>query len=208
MIIRREEEKDYLEVERLTREAFWDVYRPGCVEHFMLHQMRTDPAFIPELDYVIEEEGRIVANIVYTKVEIIKEDGSSTFGLVFGPISVLKSVQNKGYGSTIIRYTLDLAKEMGYPCVLITGHPDYYHRFGFESATNYGFYYPGYPKKDSNLEDSKSQDISPFFMIKWLASKPFITPGEYHDPSCYSINEEAMQAFDKEFVKIDKLRLV
>lgn len=191
MIIRREEPKDYRIVEEMTREAFWDLYRPGCVEHYMLHQMRSHPAFIPELDYVIEEEGRIVANIVYTKVTIQKTDGKPLDALIFGPIAVLKSEQHKGYGSVIIRYTLEVARKMGYPCVLITGHPDYYHRFGFESATNYGVHYPGFPKEEA----------TPFFMIKWLIEESFLLQDEYHDPDCYTIDEAAMQAFDQEFIK-------
>ena len=56
MKIRREEPRDFRASEELTREAFWNVYRPGCVEHYVLHRYRSDPAFIPELDFVMEED--------------------------------------------------------------------------------------------------------------------------------------------------------
>ena len=56
IIIRLERENEYHEVENLVRESFWNVYRPGCLEHYVLHQLRNDPAFVPELDFVMGED--------------------------------------------------------------------------------------------------------------------------------------------------------
>ena len=133
-IIRNELEEDYDDVENLTREAFWNVYRPGCNEHLVIHNLRKEKCFIKELDYVIEKDNKIIANIVYAKSKITQDNGITKDILIFGPISVLPEYQKKGYGSYIIKYTMNKAKEMGYTEIAITGNPDYYHRFGFESA--------------------------------------------------------------------------
>lgn len=188
MKIRLEEEKDYFEVENLTREAFWNVYRPGCFEHLVIHKLRDDVAFVKELDYVIEEDSKIVANIVYAKGQITLEDGSVQDTLIFGPVSVLPEYQNKGYAKKLINYTLELASKMGYASVLITGNPDYYKKYGFESASKYEIYYAGMPKEDE----------APFFMIKVLDERKLVK-GVYSDPAVYDIDENELEEFDKQF---------
>lgn len=191
MIIRLEQEKDYLEVENLTREAFWNLYRPGCFEHLVLHNLRKDSCFVPELDYVLEDEdGKIMANIVYAKGTLTLDKGDETEILLFGPVSVLPEYQGKGYGAKIIRFTLDKAKQMGYPAVVITGNPEYYSRFGFESASRYGIYYDGVPRTEE----------ASFFMIKVLDSHSMeLLKGTYYDPKCYFVEEEELEAFDRAF---------
>ena len=94
----------------------------------MLGQLNTS---VKELDYVIEENSKIIANIVYANGTITLSDGSKKDTLIFGPVSVLPECQRKGYAEKIIKYTLELAKEMGYSSVLITGNPDYYKKYGF-----------------------------------------------------------------------------
>ena len=54
-LIRLEAPADYAEVEYFVRESFWNVYRPGCLEHYVLHCLREDKDFIPELDFVMEK---------------------------------------------------------------------------------------------------------------------------------------------------------
>ena len=73
--IRREEPRDYEAVERITREAFYNLYIPGCVEHYLVHIMRGHPDFIPQLDFVLEFNGTIIGNIMYTKAKLKKESG-------------------------------------------------------------------------------------------------------------------------------------
>jgi len=190
MKIRLEENKDYFEVENLTREAFWNLYRPGCFEHFVLHKMREDKCFVKELDYVIELDGKIIANIVYAKGKIKLKDDSIKDILIFGPVSVLPEYQKKGYGKMLIEYTMNLAKELGYSEIVITGNPEYYKRFGFESASKYNIHYDG---MDLNEEAS-------FFMIKILNKDKFnIKFGIYNDPDCYDVDDEKLDEFDKKF---------
>ncbi|MHC1722134.1 MAG: GNAT family N-acetyltransferase [Aminipila sp.] len=191
MTIRLEQEKDYFEVENLTREAFWNVYRPGCYEHLVIHNLRNDACFVPELDYVLEEDNKIIANIAYAKGTLTLDKGGKTDILLFGPLSVLPEYQGKGYGTRIIKFTLDKAKQLGHPVVVITGNPMYYNRFGFESASKYGIYYEGM---------DKSEEAS-FFMVKVLDNAKIKNlKGTYSDPKCYFVDQEELEAFDKAFL--------
>lgn len=148
MELRLENEKDYFEVENLTREAFWDVYRPGCSEHLVLNKLRQADSFIKDLDYVLIEDGKIVGNIVYTKMFTGTERKMSDEVIAFGPISVHPDFQRKGLGKKLIEYTLDKAKCLGYKAVLITGDNNYYNPLGFESACRYHVYLPGTSEDD------------------------------------------------------------
>ena len=196
-MIRLEETHDYRENENLTREAFWNVYHPGCSEHYILHILRNDKAFVPELCYVYEQDGKLVGNIVYA-LGHIDHEGTPIQVLLFGPISVHPDYQKKGIGKELIQYTLEKAKEMGYPAVFITGSPEYYHRFGFESASKYRIFYDG---MDSSEE-------FPFFMVKVLdESKMKNLTGIYHDPACYVVSEADVDSFDQSFApKVKEIR--
>ncbi len=190
MMIRIEKEKDYFKVENMTREAFWNLYRPGCFEHLVVHNLRNDACFVPELDYVLEEDGKIIANIVYAKGTLTLDSGGKTEILLFGPVSVLPEYQGKGYGMKIINFTLERAKQMGYPAVVITGNPAYYNRLGFESASKYEIYYDGMDRSEE----------AAFFMIKVLDNHGMkALKGTYSDPKCYFVNGEELEAFDKAF---------
>ena len=195
MVIRQETENDYREVENLTREAFWNVYRPGCVEHLVVQRLHESGAAIPELDCVIEENGKIVANIIYTEAKVKDGFGTLQNVAIFGPVSVLPECQKKGYGSRLIEYTLEKAKEMGYPMVIITGSPEYYGRFGFESADKYGIYHRDFGK-DAD---------APFFMVKVLnKEKAAEIKGEYSDPEYYFVTDDEADAFDADFPPKEK----
>lgn len=198
MTIRLEEPKDYREVEELTREAFWNKYRPGCFEHYVLHRYRDCPEFVKELDYVIEENGKIVAHIMYSHARITTDDGRTVSIMIFGPVSVLPEEQGKGYGSKLIRHTLDLAEKLGCGAVAITGDPDYYHRFGFVSGSKLGVYYDGIPRGEE----------APFFMVKEL-KEGFLkgVTGVYKDPEGYFVEDADVEAFDADFPSKEKKKL-
>lgn len=191
MIIRLEEEKDYLEVENLIREAFWNVYRPGCYEHFIVHHLRKDKCFVKELDYVIELNQQIIASIVYAKGNLKLEDGTNENILLFGPVSVLPAYQHQGYGKRIINYTISKAKELGYQAIVITGNPEYYKKYGFKSCFHYDIFYEGMDKTKQ----------TPFFMIKILDNRDIDKlKGVYRDPDCYlEIDKEELEIFDQLF---------
>lgn len=63
VVIRQERTEDEATVANLVREAFWNVYRPGCQEHDVLHRLRASPNFVRELAFVMEGDGRIIGQI-------------------------------------------------------------------------------------------------------------------------------------------------
>ena len=73
--IRLEKNEEQREIENLVREAFWNVYRPGCTEHYAVHCLRNDPAFVPELDFVMEKDGKLIGQVIYVRAFIEADDG-------------------------------------------------------------------------------------------------------------------------------------
>ena len=187
--IRNIRPEEYREAENLTREAFWNVYKPGCDEHFVLHQFRGRPEFVRELEYVMEEAGNLVAHIMYCRAQLCTAGGAEEV-MMFGPVSVDPTCQGQGYGSQLIRYTLEKAAEMGCGAVVITGNPEFYHRFGFESATRRGIYMEGI---------SKGEEAS-YFMVKELRSG-FLPKEEslLELPGGYMADPQEVERFDRQF---------
>lgn len=190
MNIRLEKESDFFKVENLTREAFWNVYRPGCTEHLVVHNLRQSDCFVKDLDYVVETDGEIIAHIVYALSNVTDDSGVQRKVLIFGPVSVLPQYQRKGYGEKLIRFTMEKAKDLGYAAIIITGNPEYYKKYGFMPCSDYGIYYEGLPKSEP----------APFFMIKVLdEEKAKSIKGVYKDPDCYAVGENELELFDKQF---------
>lgn len=136
-VIRLETPADYRAVENLTREAFWNQNVPGCDEHYLVHTMRDHADFIPELAFVLERDGVIIGNIMYTKARLIDREGNVKPFLTFGPISVAPAYQRRGYGKMLIDHSFKAAAEMGYEAVVIFGNPDNYVARGFKSSRKY-----------------------------------------------------------------------
>lgn len=199
--IRLERESDYRTVENLTREAFWNVYQPGCTEHYVLHCYRTDPSFIPELDLVMESEGEIIGHVMFSKADISCDDGSTLPILTFGPISIAPAFKRQGYGIRLLRHALDKAREMGYGAVCIEGNIDFYRNAGFVLASSLHIHYHAEPR----------EDIVPYFL--GLELRPDYlngVEGTYHTPKGYYVafeNPEAFEEFDKGFPPKEKLVL-
>mgnify|MGYP000902767149 FL=1 len=135
--IRNEKETDYRRVEEITRKAFWNLYAPGCDEHYLVHIMRTHKDFIPELDFVIEVDGQVIGNIMYTKAKLIDESGVEKEILSFGPVSILPEYQRRGYGKKLIEYSFEKAAVLGYDVIVIFGNPGNYVSLGFKSCKKY-----------------------------------------------------------------------
>ena len=135
--IRKETEADYQRVEEITRKAFYNMYMPGCVEHYLVHIMRSHRDFIPELDFVLELDGEVVGNIMYTKAKLTDENGQEKEIVTIGPVSVLPEYQRKGYGKQLIEYSFEKAAALGYEAVVIFGSPANYVSRGFQSCRKY-----------------------------------------------------------------------
>ena len=110
ILIRRETPADFAAAEHLTREAFWNVYRPGCTEHYVLHVLRSDPAFVPELDLVMEKSGKLIGHIMYMHSAIQTDDGREVPTMTFGPISIHPEFQRQGYGKKLLDFSMEQAE--------------------------------------------------------------------------------------------------
>ncbi len=198
IIIRLEEKKDYEVVENLAREAFWNVYRPGCMEHYLIRVLRDYENFLPELDYVMELDGEIIGQIMFCKSHIDADDGRSIPTLTFGPISIAPEFKRKGYGKLLLDYALDEARELGYGAILIEGNIDFYGKSGFTYASQFGIRYHGMPEGED----------APFFLCMELVDGYLdgIT-GEYTDPEGYDVDDADVEEFDKTFPYKEKLVL-
>lgn len=185
MNIREEREHEYRIVEDLTKKAFWDVYRPGCDEHILVHFLRKDPAYLPNLSKVLEEDGQIIGHIIYALGTIQTPQGEIIPFPTFGPVSITPLKQKYGFGSILITHTMELAQDADYPGLIIFGNDQYYKRFGFESATKYGLSYEGMPEGEA-----------PWFMLKVFDEKRMAKiHGLYRNPSCYHVTEEMVAAY-------------
>lgn len=136
--IRNEVEADYKLVEEITREAFWNLYCPGCNEHLIVNTMRNHPDFIPELAFVIEVDNKVVGSIFYTHSKVVSIDGTEHKTITFGPVSILPSLHRKGLGRALITHSMEAAKKMGYKAIIIGGFPYHYETYGFSGAKKYG----------------------------------------------------------------------
>lgn len=198
MIIRRETPADYDAVEHLTREAFWNVYRPGCTEHYVVHVLRNDPAFVPELDLVMERNGQLIGHVMYMRAKITADDGRELPVMTFGPISIHPDFQRRGLGKRLLDESMERARELGTGALCIEGNIAFYGKSGFVVAGTRGIRYHGEPE----------QEMVPYFLLKELRPG-FLdgVTGVYHTPQGYYVDEAKAEDFDRNFPPKEKLKL-
>lgn len=143
--IRLEKKEEYREVENLVRESFWNVYRPGCLEHYVLNQLRDDAAFVPELDFVMELDGKLIGQNMFMRANIKADDGRDIAIMTMGPICITPELKRKGYGKILLDYSLEKAKELGCGTVCFEGNIDFYGKSEFTYASTFGIRYHGLP---------------------------------------------------------------
>ena len=197
-IIRLETSADYREVENLTREAFWNIYRPGCLEHYLVHCYRDREDFVPELDFVMEKDGKIIGHIMYVRAKIQADDGREIPIMTFGPISIIPEYKRKGYGKALLDYSMEKAKARGVGALCIEGNIGFYGKSGFVVASTKGIYYH---TKTRNEE-------APYFLLKELKAG-FLdgVTGVYYVPEGYFVDEKEAEKFDVQFPPKKKLKL-
>ena len=197
-LIRLEQPEDYRETEELVREAFWNIYHPGSSEHYLLHVMRDDPAFVRELDFVMEKDGRLIGQNVFARTIIKADSGENIDVLTMGPISILPDLKRRGYGKKLLDYCLERAAEMGFGAVLIEGNIGFYGKSGFDYASRFGIRYHDLPE-DADSSFFLCRELSPGYLEG-------IT-GVYQTPAVYYVGEAEVENFDRSFHEKEKLVL-
>lgn len=198
IIIRPETEADFRAVENLVREAFWNVYRPGCLEHYVIHVLRDDPAFVRELDFVMEKDGRIIGQNMFMRTHIDADDGRTVEVLTMGPIGIIPERKRQGYGKKLLDYSLEKAKALGFGAVLFEGNIGFYGKSGFDYARNFGIRY-------HDLEEGEDDS---FFLCKELIPGYLKdVTGVYQTPQGYYVDPDDAEAFDAGFPPKEKLKL-
>ncbi len=190
--IRNEKETDYERVEEITRKSFWNLYIPGCNEHYLVHVMRSHKDFVPELDLVIEVDNQIIGNIMYTKAKLVDESGEEKEILTFGPVCIIPEYQRLGYGKMLIKHSFEQAVSLGYDVIVIFGNPSNYVSLGFKSC-----------KKNNICLENETFPAA--MMVKEL--KPQALDGRkwvYYDSPVMKIDEEEVAHFDGSLEKMEK----
>ncbi len=197
-LIRLETPQDYAEAENLARESFWNVYRPGCLEHYVLHCLRDDPDFVPALSFVMEKDGRIIGQNMFMRAWIAADDGRNIPIMTMGPICIAPAYKRRGYGKMLLDYSLEKARTCGAGALCFEGNIDFYGKSGFTYASEFGIRYHGLPE---------GADAS-FFLCKELIPGYLdgIT-GVYATPRGYFVDEAEAEAFDRQFPPKVKLKL-
>jgi len=187
IIIRPEQPSDTFENENVTREAFWNLYIPGCVEHVLVHRLREHPDTLQDFSFVAVYHDEIIGNIFYARSHVINEQNMKLDTLTFGPVSVLPQYQRKGVGSALIRHTIEIAKQRNYPGIIIYGHPYNYCRHGFKSS------------KDHNISNPEGK--FPYSLLVLELQKDVFTnhTWKYYDSDVYDISETEAEEYDKKF---------
>ena len=197
-IIRLERKEEQREVEFLVRESFWNVYRPGCLEHYVLNQLRNDKAFVPELNFVMEKDGRIIGQNMFMKAVIKADDGRDIPVLSMGPISIANDLKRQGYGKILLDYSLEKAAEMGFGAVCLEGNIGFYGKSGFVLGSKYGLRYHDMPE---------GEEASFFLCCELKRGYLDGITGVYGPPQGYFVDEAEAEDFDKQFPTKEKLKL-
>lgn len=190
--IRNERESDFEIVEQITRQAFYNQYVPGCMEHYLVRVMRSHEDFIRELDFVITLDGEIIGNIMYTKATLTDEAGNEKEILTFGPVSIAPAHQRRGYGKMLIDRSFEKAKALGYDTIVIFGSPSNYVSIGFQSCKKHNVCAEGGKYPAAMLV----KELIPGALDgrKWF----------YRDSPVMAVDEEAARKYDDSLKKMEK----
>lgn len=192
MIIRNELISDYRTVEEMIKSAFWNLSVPGCNEHYFAHQVRKSDDFIPELDFVMEEDGQIIGHIIYVKAKLVAKDGKEKEILSFGPFTIHPDYQRKGYGRLLLEYSFEEARKLGYDTVAIFGNPENYACYGFKNCRRYNV--------------CLEEDVYPVaLMVKELSEG--VLSGDnwkYVESPAHNLDESGFEEYDSTFPQMEK----
>jgi len=198
IVIRLERQEEQHQVETLVRDSFWNVYRPGAMEHYVLNQLRNDPAFVPELNLVMELDGKHIGHIMFMHAVIKADDGREIPIMTMGPICIANEYKRQGYGKILLDYALDKAKALGCKALCFEGNIDFYSKCGFTYASSFGIRYHGLPE---------GEDASFFICRELEAGYLKGITGGYSTPEGYYVDEQEALEFDKKFPYLERKKL-
>ena len=198
IIIRLEKQEEHRQVEALVRAAFWNVYRPGCSEHYVLHMLRDDPAFVKELDLVMERKGELIGQNIFMRTVIDADGGGQIPVLTMGPICITPELKRQGYGKQLLDHSLQRAAELGYGAVLFEGNIAFYGKSGFDYAAAFGIRYHGLPE---------GADASFFLCRELVPGYLNGVTGVYQTPQGYYVGDDDVERFDRQFPVWQKRKL-
>jgi predicted N-acetyltransferase YhbS len=187
IIIRKTDKINYYQTENLTREAFWNLYRSGCDEHLVLHQLRESNSYVEELDLIAIYEGEIIGHVISTKAHVIDTENKEHEVLCVGPIAILPEFQNKGIGTKLLDFSISVAGKLGYTGMILFGNPDYYHRFGFRNAQEFG------------ITTKEGLNFEPFMVLELQEIGIEKINGKFYEAKAFTINEKELDKFEKKF---------
>lgn len=173
--------------ENITREVFWNLYKPGCDEHLVLHNLRNSNSYIHELDLVAVFENEIIGHVISTKAKITDPLNNEHEVLCVGPLSVLPDFQKRGIGSKLLNQSIMEAKKSGYRGMVLFGNPAYYHRFGFRNAQEYRIT----TKDDENFE--------PFMALELQINGLDHIQGKFFEDPAFETQLHELIEFEKQF---------
>ena len=194
ILIKQTSEKVFFQTENITREAFWNLYRPGCVEHLILHNMRNSNSYISRLDLIAVSKNEIIGHIISTKAKVIDSQNIEHEILCVGPFAVLPIFQKKGIGSKLLNQSIVIAKELGYIGMILFGNPEYYHRFGFRNAKEY------------DITTKDCQNFEPFMALEFQNNGLADVKGRFIEDNVFETNADDLNEFDKKFPYKEKLK--
>lgn len=193
--IREEQECEYLETEYVVKKAFWNLHVPGCSEHYLVHKLRKDDAYIPEISRIAEVDGKVVGTIMYSH-SYVEGDGGRTPVIIFGPLCVEPEYQKKGIGDSLLKETMALAKSKGYKAIIIFGEPEYYPRFGFLPCEHFG------------ITTADGKNFPAFMGIELVEGALKNVKGKFYEAEIFhNLPPEAVEEYDKKFPYMEKLKL-
>ncbi len=185
--IRNTAKRDYKSTENLTREAFWNLYNPGCSEHFILHKLRESKGYVEELDLIAIHKGELVGHIISTKAKVIDAKGNEHQVLCVGPFAVSPNLQGKGIGAKLIKQSIKKANEMGFSGMILFGNPNYYSRFGFVNAQQF------------EITTKDGQNFDPFMALELGENRLSNVKGTFFEDSAFEFDESELNEFDTQF---------
>lgn len=193
LIVKQINQNDFTITENITREAFWNVYKPGCSEHLVLNKLRKSQSYIKELDLVATNNNQVVGHIISTKAKVVDSSNKEYEVLCVGPLSVLPDFQKKGIGGNLLKESIKIARRLGFRGMILFGNPDYYHRFGFMNA------------KEFEITTKDYKNFEPFMALELFENALTDVKGRFIEDESFNVDENELNEFEKQFPYKEKL---